>query len=104
MWKPLMKYFTDLPKDDKTVLKMERYKTIMCLLKDPSTFIQLHFLIDISELFTNILSRFQSSEPLVHLLHRSLVSFLQQLMLRFIKTNVVGNGNSDTLLQVGNLG
>ena len=100
VWEPVVKYFTDLPKDDKSVMKMERYKTIMNLLKDPATFIQLQFLIDVSQLFTDILSTFQSSQPLIHLLHKSLVSFLQRLMLRFIRTSVVGNGDSDTLLQV----
>ena len=89
-WDAIVKYFTELPLQDKTVEKNEKYKLIRGLLDKPLTLVQLRFLLNVAPIFTKFLTTFQQEGPLVHVLHSELSNLVRMLMLRFVRAEAVG--------------
>ena len=87
-WDAIVKYFTELPLQDKIVEKIEKYKLIHGLLDKPLTLVQLRFLLNVAPIFTKFLTIFQQEG--VHLLHSELSNLVRMLLLRFVRAEVVG--------------
>ena len=100
LWNAVKEYFIQLPKSDKSVEKNERYKCVMALLQNPATKVLLNFTVNIGPLFEDVLRAFQAEQPMVHLLHKRLCEFLQKLMLRFIRTDVIAKKSGPDLMSV----
>ena len=89
-WDAIVKYFTELPLQDKTVEKNENYKLIQGLLDKPLTLVQLRFLLNVAPIFIKFLTTFQQEGPLIHVLHSELSNLVRILMLRFVRAEAVG--------------
>ena len=89
-WDAIVKYFTELPLQDKTVEKNEKYKLIHGLLDKLLTLVQLRFLLNFAPIFIKFLTTFQQEGTLVHVLHCKLRNLVYMLMLRFVRTETVG--------------
>ena len=90
-WPAITKYFKDLPTEDKTVEKNEQYKEIKRLIDNPRTYVQLQFVADVCPMFTRFLQDFQHEGCMIHVLYPALRDLVVTIMLRFLKTDVVGN-------------
>ena len=95
-----MKYFTELPKKDKSVEKNSRYNRIMRKLNRTDIFVQVHFLISAGGLFDWFLTMFQSDCPLIHVLHDKMGDLLRQVYLRFLKIESIDNLDASQLSKV----
>ena len=108
-WDAVEKYFlVELPritakeKKEASMKKNERYKRIWQDLKNPETFVQLHFLQNLESVFHPFLPLFQKVEPLIHMLYHKLSELLRTIMFRFLKADVAGE-NTGKQLMVGEL-
>lgn len=99
-WPAIIRYFKELSSADKSVEKNEQYKSIKNLLDNPNTFVQLQFVADIAPLFSSFLSLFQNEGPMIHVLHSSLCELTTKLLLRFMKTDVVGAKSGKDLSEI----
>jgi hypothetical protein len=62
----------------------------MHLLNEPRTFVRLQFIADVASVFSSFLQLFQSEGPQIHRLFHAMCDLIRKLMLRFMKTEVVG--------------
>ena len=85
----LLEYFKKLPEADKKIKGNERYRRIMSFLTSRETMVQLYFLESLKPVFDQFLQLFQTEEPLIHILHQSMLQLLKQVMFRFLKQSVV---------------
>ena len=106
-WDGVEKYFlVELPrimakeKKEASLKKNERYKRICQNLKNPETFVQLHFLQNLESVFHPFLTLFQREEPLIHILYHKLSELLPTIMFRFLKADVVGENKGKQLMAV----
>ena len=90
-WPAITKYFKDLPAEDKTVEKNEQFKEIKRLIDNPRTYVQLQFVADVCPMFARLLRDFQHEGCMIHVLYPALRDLVVTIMLRFLKTDVVGN-------------
>ena len=72
----------------------------MGLLTAPKTIVQLCFLQSVKPIFDRFLQMFQTEGPLIHVLHQTMVDMLKQVMLRFLKQDVVKEKAVDELLKL----
>ena len=72
----------------------------MGLLTAPETVVQLCFLQSVKPIFDRFLQMFQTEGPLIHILHQAMVDLLKQVMLRFLKQDVVKEKAVDELLKL----
>ena len=96
----LLEYVKKLPDTDKKIKSNERYKKIMGLLTAPETIVQLCFLQSVKPVFERFWQMFQTEGPLIHVLHQAMVDLLKQVMLRFLKQDVVKEKAVDELLKL----
>ena len=72
----------------------------MGLLTAPETIVQFCFLQSVKPIFDRFLQMFQTEGPLIHVLHQGMVDLLKQVMLRFLKQDVVKEKAVDELLKL----
>jgi len=99
----LKKYFiTAIPKssNSKLLCSGEKYKRITAVLSDPSSLVYLNFIASFASSFTPFLTLFQKSEPLVHILYEKLNELVRTLMLKFMKSDIVGAKEGQDLNKV----
>lgn len=99
-WLAVTKYFRSLPQNDKKVEKNDKYKVIRTLIDNPRTLLEMKFLSSVSPLFTRFLAQFQQEGPLVHLLNSALCDLYRQLLMRFIRSDCVGNKTGRELMDI----
>jgi hypothetical protein len=89
-WDGLVKYMKKLPAVDKFVDKQSRYGIIMRKINKNDILVQLNFISSTGAIFNEFSKTFQTErDPLIHILHESLVEILKRMMRRFIKSEVV---------------
>ena len=72
----------------------------MGLLTAPETIVHFCFLQSVKPIFDRFLQMFQTKGPLIHVLHQGMVDLLKQVMLRFLKQDVVKEKAVDELLKL----
>lgn len=61
-----MYFLHDLPKEKSNLVKLDRYKSIRCILADPLTPVYLKFLISVGSIFERFLKLLQEKSTLIH--------------------------------------
>lgn len=99
-WTVIQKYFNSgLSEDQK---KNDSYRAIKQLLDNPRTYVQMQFIIDVAPILNQFLKQFQRADPLIHLLYHEVNCLVRRLLLRFVKTDIVGTkmGNDLALIDL----
>ena len=104
-WDATKRHFlTELPKlatESKTLKQLEdneRYKKISSKLRSNHVLIQIQFLCAVAPIFQKMLTFLQKEEPLVHVLHDEITSLVRQLLLRYVKQDVIRGKTSSQLV------
>lgn len=96
-WAAIKAYFSSRHQEDET---NEHYRATRRLLDSPLTHVQLQFIADVAPMFSQFLQLFQREDPLIHIICAEMNSLVRKLMLRFVKTDVVGSKSGDELAKV----
>lgn len=106
-WSAIEDYFLKkLPKQSvenktqKLLEKNARYLRICRCLKSQETLVQINFLISLQALYDRFLLMFQREDPLVHILYSEMSDMIKSFMLRFIKSDVIGESEGMKLLGI----
>ena len=95
----LKSYFLNfLPKTatfKNTVKETSRYKRIVEVLKNEATIPYLSFIAFIANDFEQFLTKFQSSRPMIHVLHSEMVRLVRTLMTKFVKSRLLVDDKKD---------
>ena len=70
-------------------MKRPGYQKIVRLLKKPTMKAELNFVISSAHIFTSVTGFFQKEEPLIHVLHSVLSSFVMKLLGRICKSEIL---------------
>ena len=104
-----LKYLPDISQSEQTYKQLngnEKYKRICQALKSSKvTMIQINFMLVIGPLFQEYKPCFQTQEPLIHMLYPECLGVLKNVLMRFLKFEVVSGKSSSTIINIdcGNL-
>ena len=87
-WDTIIKFVSELAKDQKKVLKSINFNRVYMMLgtkERASTKVTLEFFNNIIPLFETFLLLFQKSSPVVHILYGSLCHIFVKILRRFLK-------------------
>ena len=101
-WAYLEEYFIRfIPTKKKMSINKERYLLIKANLQTKLTLIRFKFLVFLSHnIYRQILVWFQSTEPLIHLLHDECEQLIRRLFSHFISENFIKNKTLDELIRI----
>ncbi|CAF1225658.1 unnamed protein product [Rotaria sordida] len=101
-WNVITEYFLPyLPKFDKKIELNDKYIRIKNFINDKSTLVKFHFILFIYRtVFKKQLVWFQQEQPLVHLLYNECCSLLRNVLLSFVKEELIRDKESIQLLTV----
>lgn len=107
-WPAIEEYFLRyIPREQKNILTTKTYKTIKEIISKKTIKGELKFVINSSKMFSNFVNKFQSNEPLIHVIHDEVKSLLVNISIRFcqVKTceNIKNDLYDDDTLSVNNL-
>ena len=102
IWNIIKEYFLIyLPTNDKRINSNEKYNRIKDTINDNLTLVKLHFILFIYQtLFKKELVWFQQEQPLVHLLYSQCCNLLRNVLLAFIKEEMVKDKEGADLLSI----
>ena len=101
-WDAIIKFVSELAKDQKKVPKSINFKRVYMMLgtkERVSTKVTLEFL-NIIPLFEKFLLLFQKSSPVVHILYDSLCDILVKILRRFLKAETMDNKYGSDLTSI----
>ena len=101
-WDAIIKFVSELAKDQKKVPKSINFKRVYMMLgtkERASTKVTLEFL-NIIPLFEKFLLLFQKSSPVVHILYDSLCDILAKMLRRFLKAETMDNKYGSDLTSI----
>jgi hypothetical protein len=101
-WNIINEYFLAyLPTIDKKIELNERYNRIKTLVNDKSTLVKFHFILFIYRtVFKKHLVWFQQEQPLVHLLYGECCNLLRNVLLSFVKEDLIKDKEGIQLLSI----
>lgn len=106
-WSNLQEYFlTFLPKQKEfkqSIKETKRYKQIVEVLKDELALPYLSFTSFLANQYEGYLLKFQSEEPLIHMLHSGMSNLLTGLMKCFVNKKTLFESNGVTLKPIDSL-
>jgi len=86
----LEKYMKDMTKNSNTPKSIAYGRIIQGVIQDKyKTLTQLDFLSNVTSLFTDFLTCFQTSAPMIHVLHEEMFAMVKTIMNRFVKSEVM---------------
>ena len=99
-WDALVAFFTDyIPKHHSDVAKQDRTLRIVKNLQNPIILLKLSFLTCNLPMFNKFEKRFQKSRVMIHLLYKDMFELMTELLVNFIKPNLLESLNNLSKLQ-----
>ena len=77
----------EMPKNDKTIIKNDKYIVIKKALESKEVEVEIEFLLSIKPIFDDFLTRFQKEEPMIHRLHSNCEQLLKTAMGKLMQSN-----------------
>ena len=101
-WNTIKEYFLSyLPTVDKKLESNEKYVRIKDFICDKSTLVKFHFILFIYRtIFKKELVWFQQEQPLIHVLYNECFSLLRNVLLSFVKEELVKDKEGAQLLSI----
>ncbi|CAF1095313.1 unnamed protein product [Adineta steineri] len=101
-WLNLKEYFLQfIPINNKTSINNQHYVQIKLILQTRIIFIRLNFLVFLyHNIYKHILTWFQQTQPLIHLLHNECEQLIRRLFTCFIKEDLIKNKTLDELIHI----
>jgi hypothetical protein len=101
-WNTIKEYFlTYLPTIDKKIELNDKYVRIKSFITDKSTLAKFHFILFLYQtIFKKVLVWFQQEQTLVHLLYGECCNLLRNIMLSFVKEELLKDKQNIDLLSV----
>lgn len=101
-WDIIREYFlTFLPTTNKKIEANIKYTNIKTLLNDNCLFVKLHFILFLYRtLFKKVLVWLQQEQPLIHLLYGECYNLLRNLLLSFVKEEILKDKEGIQLLSI----
>jgi hypothetical protein len=101
-WTNLKEYFLKfLPTNDKISMNNQRYIQIKTIFETNSTLIRLKFLVFLyHNIYEKILTWFQQTQPLIHLLYDECDQLIRRLFSSFINEDLIQNQTLDEIIHI----
>ena len=103
-WEALRSYFISQFEEDDALdeEKVTREVRLIRQFSAPFTKLYVLFVQSVMSVFDQFNTFLQSEEPLMHLLHESIIKLYKGLLSRFIKTEILSNSNDVLLIDIEN--
>ncbi|CAM4933136.1 unnamed protein product [Rotaria socialis] len=101
-WPILIEYFlVYLPRIDKKVINNDRWKRIQTQLEQKKTLVRLHIILRVYQhIFSKPLAWLQQKQPLIHLLFEECSNLFRDILISFIKDDLLTNKTVKQLLSI----
>ncbi|CAF3132982.1 unnamed protein product [Rotaria sp. Silwood2] len=101
-WPILIEYFlVYLPKIDKKIINNDRWKRIQTQLEQKKTLVRFHFILYVyRHIFSKPLTWLQQKQPLIHLLFEECSNLFRNILISFIKDDLLTNKTVKQLLSI----